>query len=242
MTATTSERATAAAELRILAICGWCGPATVAVAFAGWLVAGVLPFPLRASSTTAEVVRFYAGGVHVPLGIALASVGVSLVIPLVAAMSHLVRRVDDRPLLAQVQLVAGATTAALLVVPMLVMATAGFRPDRPADLTVLLNDLAWLLFLTPVAPFVIQNLVLATAVLTHPSSVFPRWVGYLNLWVGFTFTFDVLAYAFHTGPFAWHGLLIFWLALTSYAVWLVVMGWHVRRAAVTLLHESEEDR
>lgn len=221
--------------LRILAICGWAGPATLVVAFLGWLIAGVLPFPLGPSSSTAEVVDFYTSGTRVPMGLALASIGVSLAIGLIAGISHLMRQVPGQELLAQIQTVAGTTTCVLLLVPMLIMATAGFRPDRDPELTVMLNDLSWLLFLTPIAPFIIQNLVVATSILTAEEPWLPRGLGYLNLWVGFTFSFDILAFAFHRGPFAWNGFLIFWLALTTYSVWLLAMGlgvrWHAMRVA-----------
>jgi hypothetical protein len=90
---------------------------------------------------------------------------------------------------------------------MLIMAIAGFRPDRDPEITVMLNDLSWLLFITPIAPFIIQNLAIAAAALRGDGSVLPRWLGYLNCWIGFTFSFDVLAYAFHSGPFAWNGFL-----------------------------------
>lgn len=219
---------------RVLLACAWCGPLAVAVAFAGWLISGVLPFPLGADSTTAEVVEFYSGGAHVPMGIALASIGVSLVIPLNAAIAYVVRRAETgQPILTLVQLVSGSVTAVLLLVPMLLMASAGFRPERAPELTMLLNDTAWLLFITPVGPFVIQNVAIAVAILTSKDAVLPRWLGFLNLWAAFTFTFDVIAFAFQEGPFAWDGLLIFWLALTAYAVWLLAMGLCVRRSVLS---------
>ncbi|SNR82379.1 hypothetical protein SAMN06265360_12150 [Haloechinothrix alba] len=218
---------------RALLACAWCGPLTVVVAFTGWLIAGVLPVPLGASSTAGEVVDFYSSGAHVPMGIALASIGISLVIPVIAAITYVMWLGEPgAPVLTSIQAVSGTATTVLLLVPMLLMASAGFRPERPAELTVLLNDTAWLLFITPVGPFVIQNVAIATAILSTSTTPLPRWLGFLNLWVGFTFTFDVIAYAFHDGPFAWHGLLIFWLALTSYAIWLVAMGLTIRHVIV----------
>ncbi|MFZ2174889.1 MAG: hypothetical protein WAW17_12840 [Rhodococcus sp. (in: high G+C Gram-positive bacteria)] len=219
---------------RTLVICGWCGPLTVVVAFIGWLIAGVLPFPLGAGDSTQTVAAFYANGVRVPMGIALASIGICLVIPLVAGVGFVMWRMEGRsPILALIQLVSGAVTGVLLLIPMLIMAVAGFRPDRDAELTMMLNDLAWLLFLTPVAPFIIQNLAIGAGILTATTPLLPRWLGYLNFWVGFTFAFDVLAFAFKTGPFAWHGIFIFWLALSSYTVWLFAMGLTLRHLALS---------
>lgn len=225
-----------------LLVCAWSGPLVVVVAFAGWLVAGVLPFPLGPNRTPAEVVAFYAGGVHVPLGIALASVGVGLVSPLIAGITLVMRRGDERtPVLTAVQLVTGVVTAMCLLVPMLIMATAGFRPERMPDVTVALNDLAWLLFITPIAPFIIQDLAIAAHVLTRPRPLLPRWIGFLNLFVAFSFSFDVVTFAFRSGPFAWNGFLIFWLALTTYAIWLVVMCHGVRRAALAATVVDDEE-
>ena len=212
-------------------ICAWAGPATVVVAFVGWLIAGVLPIPLGSSSTTDEVVAFYSNDTRVLIGLVIASLGVSLVFPLVALIGLVMARIEGRsPLMALVQLVTGAATGLLLLLPMLLMAVIAFRPDRNPELTVTLNDIAWLLFLTPIAPFMIQNIAIGTAILGHKQSVLPRWVGYLNFWVAAAFIPDVLAFFFHSGPFSWRGVFVFWLALFAYAAFLIVMGVVLRTA------------
>ncbi|ORB30335.1 hypothetical protein [Mycolicibacterium parafortuitum] len=216
----------------VLLVCGWCGPLTLVVTFIGWLIAGVLPFPLGPSHSADEVAAFYGGGIQVSAGFAVATIGISLVVPLIASLSHLmITGSPESRLLALVQVVSGSVTAAMLLIPMLIMAVAAFRADRDPELTVLLNDLAWLLFITPVAPFIIQNLAIAASAIRDPASPIPPWVGYLNCWIAFTFSFDVLAMVFHHGPFTWNGVLIFWLALTTYSVFLLVMGLLVRHRA-----------
>lgn len=88
------------------------------VAFVGWLIAGVLPIPLGPSDSSAEVVAFFASGARVPMGIVLASIGVSLVIPLVAAIGYVMyRERGASPLFALVQLVAGSVTCVCLLLP-----------------------------------------------------------------------------------------------------------------------------
>jgi hypothetical protein len=214
----------------VLLICAWCGPLAITLGGAGMLLAGLLPVPLGPGNTAKEVAAFYTSGAHVPLGFALASLGLSLVIPLIAVISYLMQR-DETPaakILAFVQLISGTITATCLVVPMIMMAAASLRPDRDPQLLVLVNDFAWLLFVTTVGPFIIQNIAIAASALGSGSSPFPRWIGYLNLWAGFTFTFDVLALVFRDGPFAWNKPLIFWLALTAYAIWMVAMGSTIR--------------
>ena len=100
------------ATRRALAMCGWSGPLTLVVALLGLLVAGVLPFPLGADTSADEVVDFYSGSSLVALGIAFASVGVCLVMPLAVGVEHIMRATEDRPLLSRLQLTAGSATGA----------------------------------------------------------------------------------------------------------------------------------
>jgi hypothetical protein len=215
-------------------VCAWCGPAMVVVTMVGWLLAGILPVPPAADSTAAEVVAFYTGNVNlVRLGLALAAIGVCLVGPLVAVIAIQMLRMEGRaPILTVLQVLSGAVTWVMLMVPMIMLNVAAFRPERSPEVTQAINDLAWILFFTPIGPFVIQNLSIGGAILgdraVHP--VLPRWIGYANIWIAFLFCPAVLAYFFKSGPFAWHGIFVFWLGLLAYSVWAVLMGLSLRRA------------
>jgi hypothetical protein len=219
---------------RIQLLCALCGPAMIIVAFAGWFLSGVLPLPLGAHNTTEEVVAFYRDhSTAVRAGLVIAGIGLGGIFPLVAVISIQMMRMEGRyPILTFLQLVTGSATGVLLLVPMLLMTIAGFRPDRTPELTVTLNDAAWLLFITPIMPFIIQNIAIGVAVLTDRNGIFPRWCGYLNLLVGFSFLPDVLPYFFFAGPFAWDGIFVFWLALTTYTIWAITMGILSRRAVL----------
>jgi hypothetical protein len=215
-------------------LCAWGGPAAIVISFAGWLIAGVLPLPLGPSDSAAEVVAFYAGHqTRFMVGIVIATIGVCFTLPLVATITIQMLRMEGRhPVLSFLQLGAGSITTLLNLVPQMMMGVIAFRPERSPELTQTLNDLAWMIFLTGIMPFIFQNVAIGVAVLRDRKHVFPRWVGYLNLWVAFAFVPDVLAYFFYSGPFAWNGVLVFWLALTAYCVFLAGMCVAVRRAAV----------
>jgi hypothetical protein len=222
---------------RILTLCAWAGPATVVVALIGWLIAGVLPIPLGSESSVDAVVNFYSHDTRVIAGLVISTLGVSLVFPLIAVIAvHMVRMEGRTPILTFLQLITGAATGVCLLLPLLLMTTIAFRPDRSPELTVTLNDIAWLLFITPIAPFMIQNIAIGVAILNDKRQTLPRWVGYVNFWIAFSFIPDPLAFFFHSGPFAWRGIFIFWLALTTYSVFLVVMGLTLRKA----IRESAE--
>jgi hypothetical protein len=216
---------------RILTLCAWAGPATVVVALTGWLLAGVLPIPLGSESSAEEVVNFYSHDTRVLAGLVISTLGVCLVFPLIAVIGvHMVRMEGRTPILTFLQLITGAATGVCLLLPLLLMTTIAFRPDRSPELMMTLNDIAWLLFITPIAPFMIQNVAIGVAILNDKRQTLPRWVGYVNFWVAFSFIPDPLAFFFHSGPFAWRGIFIFWLALTTYAIFLIVMGLTLRKA------------
>lgn len=216
---------------RILTLCAWAGPGAAFIALSGWLIAGVLPIPLGSESSTAEVVNFYSHDTRVLAGLAISTLAVCLVLPLSAVIGVFMVRMEGRtPILTFLQLISGAATSVCLLLPLLLMTTIAFRPNRSPELTVTLNDIAWLLFITPIAPFIIQNVAIGLAILNDKRQTLPRWVGYVNFWIAFSFIPDPLAFFFHSGPFAWRGIFIFWLALTTYSVFLFVMGLTLRKA------------
>jgi hypothetical protein len=90
-----------------------------------------------------------------------------------------------------------------------------------------MNDTAWLMFVGLIATGLVQVLTIAVAALRDKrvEPVFPRWVGYFNVWVAAMFCPAGLIVFFHNGPFAWNGIFSFWLLLVSFTLWLVVMTW-----------------
>jgi hypothetical protein len=214
--------------------CAWCGPAAAAVVLIAWLVAGVLPMPLSSNTPAAQVVEFYAHDSNrVMAGIVISGIGFGLVFPLVAVIAVTMLRMEGRtPILSFLQLATGAATGVFLLIPMMLMAMCGFRPDRNPEITVTMNDLSWIMLITPVAPFMIQLIAIGVAVLSDRRQIMPRWVGYLMLWIAVSFIPSALPYFFKTGPFAWRGFFVLPLALTTYCIYMVVMGLMTRSAVL----------
>jgi hypothetical protein len=214
--------------------CAWCGPAAALVVLIAWLVAGVLPMPLSSNTPAAEVVEFYAHDSNrVMAGIVISGIGFGLVFPLVAVIAVTMLRMEGRtPILSFLQLATGAATGVFLLIPMMLMAMCGFRPDRNPEITVTMNDLSWIMLITPVAPFMIQLIAIGVAVLSDRRQIMPRWVGYLMFWIAVSFIPSALPYFFKTGPFAWRGIFVFPLALGTYCIYMVVMGLMTRRAVL----------
>jgi hypothetical protein len=221
---------------RVLDLAALSGPVAVVVTLVGWLISGMLPLPMGPASSTNELVAFFTDEPNrVMAGFVLSSVGVVLMAPMLALISvHMLRMEGRLPFLAFTQLLVAAVTVVINVFPQMIFAIAAFRVDRDPGDIVLLNDLAWLLLFTGVTPFMIQNVVIGVAILRDRTEVFPRWLGYLNFLVALSFVPDVMAYFFKTGPFAWNGVFVFWLALTTYSVFLFAMAIACRRANASL--------
>ena len=229
---------------RIQVLCAWCGPAAAVIVLIAWLIAGVLPMPLSSNTPAAEVVEFYAtDSSRVMAGIVISGIGFGLVFPLVAVIAVNMLRMEGRtPILSFLQLATGAATGVFLLMPMILMAMCGFRPDRNPEITVMMNDLAWIMLITPIAPFMLQLVSIGLAILSDQRQTLPRWVGYLNFWIAFSFLPSALPYFFKTGPFAWRGIFVLPLALTTYCLFLVAMGLMVRRAVLAAAAGSQETR
>jgi hypothetical protein len=125
--------------------------------------------------------------------------------------------------------VSGATIFALADV---FFAAAAFRPERDADLIMLLNDLGWIVFIAPVGMIVAQNLMLALAVYhdNGANPVFPRWVGHVSLLTALAMIPSACAAVSTSGPLAWDGLVSFWLRNGSFGAFTVIMFFVVRAA------------
>lgn len=158
-----------------------------------------------------------------------------LICAFVAAITVAIKRMEKSAgVLTYAQLSAGTCGAVFLIVPCLVWTAAAFRPERSAELTLLLNDLGWILLFMPFTTFVVQNIAIGLAVLGDRGEppVLPRWVGFFNLWVAVLFIPGGLLTFFKTGPFAWSGLFVYWVPLVVFLSWYLVMFVMLRQAAI----------
>jgi hypothetical protein len=140
---------------------------------------------------------------------------------------------------------AGATTGAtLFAIADIFWLVAAFRPDRDPQLIMLLNDMAWLIFITPVGMLIVQNLCLALAIFldARPQPIFPRWVAYFSILTAAAMTPAAGAVIFRTGPLAWDGVVSFWLRIGAFCLYIAVMFFAVRAAIKRQAAEEASDQ
>jgi hypothetical protein len=211
---------------RIERLCAWSGLVAVTLFFFGFIFSQFIP-PLSPAMTVDEVVAHYqqhANGIRG--GMVLMMISGMFMAPMVGVISAQLRRMEGvSPALSYAQLCAGATNAMFFFIPALFFVATAFRPDRNPELTYLMNDLSWIMAVLPWPPAFMQNMVIAAAILCDKSAnpIFPRWLAYLNIWVSLCYIPGGLLPFFKVGPFAWSGLLVFWLAATVFIVWFIAM-------------------
>jgi hypothetical protein len=196
-------------------------------------MAGFVPPPSPALTANQIAAIYQTNSTMIRAGMVLALTGIAGYIALVGAISVQMRRMRGISRLPPyLQLGAGSIGVLTVMFPIMIFAAAAFRPERDPQLTQLLNDLGWLLIIPAFPTFLAQFLAIAFGTLQDesPMPVFPRWAAYFNVWVGLLFVPGGFAYFFRAGPFAWDGLLAFWVAAGAFFVWIIVMTWLMLRA------------
>ncbi|BBU21203.1 hypothetical protein [Mycobacterium xenopi] len=154
-------------------------------------------------------------------------------IPIVMLLVIQIRRMAHRtPILSYCMLACAAGGPAIFLIADLFWLLAAFRPERPAELTQLFNDLAWVTFTVSVPYLIMQCVLLALAIYwdRQDHKVFKPWVAHFNLAVAVALAPAAFTGLALGGPMAWNGLLPFWVKNIAIAVWIVVMGVVIGRA------------
>ncbi|HEY1968238.1 MAG TPA: hypothetical protein VGH89_09840 [Pseudonocardia sp.] len=206
----------------------YCGVAFAVVFFLGMLLAGLLPPHLPAAGPDQVATLWYDHPERHELGLFLCIIAGGLSGPFAAIISVYLRRIDPTHACSNLQLIGGATGVVAVLVPIFMFTAAAYRPEgRPNEVLQAINDLAWLPFIGNFPPALMQTLAIACAVFGQRDGapeIFPRWVGYYNLWTAILFLPGGLVIFFHSGPFAWNGIFAFWLAAVVFGAWFIVMA------------------
>ncbi|MGQ0697302.1 MAG: hypothetical protein ACT4PZ_03560 [Panacagrimonas sp.] len=208
-------------------VCTWSGWVFLVLLGVGaWAFAGLIPPPSPAADA-ATIAEFFARqGGAMRLGLVIAMVSTAFIIPWTAVLSVQMNRMQgSSPVLPLIQAIGGGVAVIILLLPVMLWVTASYRPDRSSDVVLALNDLAWFFILMTFPAPMIQVFAVGIATLADKSleAVFPRWVGFFNLWMGVLFIPGGLIVFFKSGPFAWNGLIAFWTPFAAFGLWFVVM-------------------
>jgi hypothetical protein len=206
-------------------LCAWSGLIGVIVFFSGMVLASFFPPPSPSWSVEAVAAHYQEHATGIRIGMLLMMISGMFIAPLVALISvHLRRLEKGTPLMTYTQLAAGTSGILFFIIPGVIFLITAFRPDRPPELTYLMNDFSWIITVLPWPSAFMQNVAIAVCIFNHPGNpIFPRWVAYFNLWIALGFLPGSMLVFFKSGAFAWNGLFPFWFAGTVFFVWFVTM-------------------
>jgi hypothetical protein len=218
---------------KVQRICVWSGPAGLGVFFVGLIVAGWFP-PPSPHQTMLQVAHMYISHTdRIRIGCLLIAAGGAMTAPFVSVISTQMKRIEgDRGPLSNLQLGCGMLGVLLFTIPTFIWQGAAYFPHRDPQITQALQDIGWIAFIAAIFPAIIQGLSIAIAIFTDKRAepVFPRWLGYMNIWVASLFLPSGMVLFFHHGPFSWDGIFTFWLAATVFSAWFVVMVIYLLKA------------
>ncbi|NVN49932.1 hypothetical protein [Mycolicibacterium hippocampi] len=198
-------------------------------------VIGKLWPPPGPRDTAGEVTQFLVDeNLWVRLGIAGSMLVAALALPFHAAIVLRIRRVEGQfGMLSMTQLLAAAVFTPAFIFSLIALATAAFRPsERGIEITQAFNDMFWLWFIGIVGTLVVQNTTLAIAsfVDTTEPSTFPRWYGYLNIWVMMLSLPGCVVVMMNDGPLAWNGVFAFYIPGLALVTWMITTSVVISRS------------
>lgn len=158
--------------------------------------------------------------------------GPFFVLPCAAIAAQLRRIEGEHSVLAWSEMLLGAVGTLAIQLPGMIWLALCYYDGIDPSTVAALNAAAWFLLLGAVGTAVVQNSVIAMAILGSDGSVYPRWLGYLNVYCATGLLVGVLLPFFHDGPFAWNGVVGFWILFVDFSVWVVVM-WIQTAAAIS---------
>jgi len=218
----------------------WCGVAYCVLLLVGWWFIGGF-FPLhRPSAGAQEIAAFFRGDiVRIRLGMVVVMWGSAIFIPFTASLADYVSKVEGRSgPLTKITTMAGYANAMLTFYPPLLWIANTWRSkERSDELIYLVNDIAWLQFIGGLALIMPMFVTVAVTAFNDKSvnPTFPRWVAFASIMTFILFLPDQMLFFFKTGPFAWNGLFAFWVPLTIFCGWFVMLAFLMRRSILAEL-------
>ena len=221
-------------EKKIHMLCVWSGACFALLTLLGLIfLARFVPPPSPADNTRQVVEIYQQNSNGIRIGMISMMFGAALFIPFTALITHYIICIEGKVgVISIMQIMGGFSNVLLFFYPCLWWLTASFRLDRNPDLIHMLHDAAWLQWMGGMAPFLFMLVSVAIAAFVDESEkpVFPRWLGYFNIWAVIAFLPDQMLFFFKTGPFAWNGIFAWWIPVFTFFGWFVVMFFVLRKA------------
>lgn len=209
----------------------WAGPVffvLYVIAFVG--IARFVP-PLAPSWGPDKIAQvFTERAIPIRVGMVLGLIATTLLFPFFGVISIQIARIEKRmPILAVMQFGGAVLLIVFFQICGMLWITATFRSELDPSTIRMLDDLSWLTFVMVFPSYVLQLSCIALASFMDGSArpLWPRWVAYLNLWIALSGAGGGIAAFFKHGPFAWNGLVGFYIPIAAFVIWIAVMTYYM---------------
>lgn len=193
----------------------------IGVALTFILIGGYVPPPLPAWSAQeigdfflSDVTRKRIGGI----GFLYFS---GLTILFYSVISEEIKKIEGEPaLLARAQMGSAAILVTVFQFIGMNWLLCTYRPEISPEIIRVLNDYCWFMWSMFIPTYMVQYICLAIAGFMdeRPNPTWPRWAAFMNLWIAVGGAGGFLAVFFKAGPFAWNGIIGFWIPVVIYAI------------------------
>lgn len=207
----------------------WSGLGAILVFGLSWLILARLAPPVSPLASAPEVAAFFLGKGWVMVLAGAGIIGaIFLMFPASALMVILVNGMERRQPIGMMTIMMGFVALTNIVVIFYLGVSwiwAAFRPDQNPELVRFAYDFGFLSFFGGIPMFVQMFFIPAYAILVEcpkEQALMPRWFGYLCLLSGMVFMPAPLIYFFKSGPFAWDGIINFWIPLADLGIFFSI--------------------
>jgi hypothetical protein len=226
-------------------LCAWGGIVFALLFFVGFVgIARFVP-PLSPANTAAATAAIYRDHTNsIRTGLLMCYVGTMFFLAFGSGIVGQTRRIRGvAPAMTYFQIASYASAVLLIILPITCWFTAAFRPDGWSDESIaLFNDFGWIAFVIGFPPFVTWVGATGLAILSDVSAkpLYPRWSGYLSLFMATVQISAAFLVYFKVGPFAWNGIFSWWIPMIDFFSWFIVITVLTVRA-VDRKYEDEPD-
>lgn len=210
-------------ERKLIKFGAWCGITYLLMFLGGTAgIAGFFP-PHPPSADADTIAAIYEADIfRIRVGMIIMMLACVPCLFYVSALSVVLRQIEGRVgILTLVMALGGFALAMLTFYPAIWWLVGAFRPERGAEIIHLFNDSAWLQFIGGlfISWPMFAVLAIGAFVDKRDDPILPRWYGYLAAWTAVLFIPGQLIFFILTGPFAWNGLISFYVPLTAFLFW-----------------------
>lgn len=151
-----------------------------------------------------------------------------------ALIVYSIRRMSVSPAFAWAYLIIYSLAAVPgMLLTCIALVVGAMRPDRSPEQIGLLYDMGFLSFSGTMGIFLIGSLIWAVAILLDENGILPKWFGYFNICNALTEVVVATCVIFKSGPFAWDGIIAFYINFFVFAIYTGVFITYLKKMIET---------